>query len=120
MTSGGGANNAGTIFKMKLDGGNFTVIKSFVFANDGGAPNGNLIQANDGNFYGMTTNGGHIFQLTQAGVYSNLHTFNSSIDGYNPFGSLIQGTDGNLYGTCSDGGTKSFRYNFSNVARGKF
>ncbi|MBV9961352.1 MAG: T9SS type A sorting domain-containing protein [Parafilimonas sp.] len=107
MTSGGGANNAGTIFKMKLDGSNFTVIKTFVFANDGGAPLGKLLQASDGNFYGMTSNGGHIFQLTQAGGYSNLHTFNSSLDGYNPFGSLIQASDGNLYGTCSDGGTKS-------------
>ena len=107
MTTGGGSNNAGTIFKMNLSGSSFTVVKSFVFATDGGAPNGNLVQANDNNFYGMTSNGGHIFQLTTAGIYTNLHTFNSSTDGYNPMGSLIQGIDGNLYGTCSDGGLNS-------------
>ena len=107
MTSGGGSNNAGTIFRMNLAGTSFTVLKHFVFATDGGAPNGSLIQANDNNFYGMTTNSGHIFQLTTGGIYTNLHTFNSSTDGYNPMGSLIQGIDGNLYGTCSDGGSSS-------------
>jgi len=55
----------------------------------------------------MTTNSGRIFKVTSAGVYTNMHTFNSSTDGYNAFCSLIQGTDGNLYGTCSDGGQKS-------------
>ncbi len=107
MTVGGGSNNAGTIFKISLSGSSFSVIKNFVFATDGGAPGGSLIQASDSNFYGMTTNSGRIFELTKAGVYTNLHTFNSSTDGYNPMGSLIQGGDGSLYGTCSDGGLNS-------------
>lgn len=103
MTTGGGAGNAGTIFKLKTSGSNFTVVKSFVFATDGGSPQGSLLQANDSNFYGMTSNSGRIFKLTPTGVYTNLHTFNSSYEGYNPMGSLIQGKDGYLYGTCSDG-----------------
>lgn len=107
MSSSGGSNNGGTIFKINISGSNFTVLKSFVFATDGGSPNGSLIQASDDNFYGMTTNTGRIFKLTPAGVYTNLHTFNSSSDGYVPMGSLIQDADGNLYGTCSDGGTNS-------------
>jgi uncharacterized repeat protein (TIGR03803 family) len=107
MTISGGSNNGGTIFKIKPSGSNFTVLKNFVFATDGGAPNGSLIQAKDSNFYGMTTNGGRIFRLTPAGVYTNMHTFNSSADGYNPMGSLIQGADGSYTGTCSDGGMNS-------------
>lgn len=106
MTSGGGSNNAGTIFKMSM-AGNFTVIRSFTYATDGGAPNGSLVQANDNNFYGMTSNGSRIFRLTPAGVYTNMRTLNSSTDGYIALGSLIQGVDGNLYGTCSDGGLYS-------------
>jgi len=107
MTPGGGSNNAGTIFKMNLSGTTFAVVKNFVFANDGGAPNGSLIQASDSNFYGVTSNSGRLFKLTPAGVYSNMRTFNSSTDGYNPMGSLIQGIDGSIYGTCSDGGANS-------------
>jgi uncharacterized repeat protein (TIGR03803 family) len=91
MTPGGGSNNAGTIFKINLSGSNFTVIKNFVFANDGGAPNGNLIQASDSNFYGMTSNSCRLFKLTPAGIYNNMRTFNSGGDGYNPMGSLITG-----------------------------
>lgn len=120
MTTAGGANNAGTIFKMNLSGTTFTVLKSFVFATDGGAPNGSLIQANDNNFYGMTSNSGRIFQLTTSGTYTNLHTFNSSTDGYNAFGSLIQAADGNLYGTCSDGGSKSAGTIFQMSLSGSF
>ncbi|HEX5151209.1 MAG TPA: choice-of-anchor tandem repeat GloVer-containing protein [Parafilimonas sp.] len=120
MTPGGGSNNAGTIFKMNLSGTNYSVIKNFVFANDGGAPNGNLLQANDSNFYGMTSNSGRLFKLTPAGVYSNMHTFNSSTDGYNPFGSLIQGIDGSLYGTCSDGGANSSGTVFRMALSGSF
>lgn len=106
MTSGGGSNNAGTIFKMSM-GGNFNVIRSFTYATDGGAPTGSLIQAKDDNFYGMTSNGSRIFRLTTGGIYTNMRTLNSSTDGYIALGSLIQGIDGNLYGTCSDGGLYS-------------
>lgn len=119
MTTAGGANNSGTIFKINLTG-TFTLIKSFVFATDGGAPTGNLVQASDNNFYGMTSNSGHIFKLTTAGVYTNIHTFNSSVDGYNAFGSLIQAADGNLYGTCSDGGQKSAGTIFQITLSGTF
>jgi len=120
MTLSGGSNNGGTIFKMNLSGSNFNVLKSFVFATDGGSPNGNLIQASDSNFYGMTTNGAHLFRLTPAGVYTNLHTFNSSSDGYIPLGSLMQGADGSLYGTCSDGGVNSAGTIFKMALDGTF
>ncbi len=103
MTVAGGTGNGGTIFKMNLTGSSFNVIRNFVSATDGNAPVGDLVQANDGNFYGMTSSSAKIFKLTQAGVFTVIHTLNSSTEGYVPTGSLIQGIDGNLYGTCSDG-----------------
>ncbi len=85
---------------------------------DGGQPNGPLLQANDGNFYGTTRAGGPntcrpvlpipcgvIFKVTPAGVETVLYAFGTSAnDGYTPLGSLIQGQDGALYGTTSNGG----------------
>jgi len=107
MCTNGGPNLGGTIFKINTSGTSYTVIRSFVNATDGSNPQGSLIQAKDGNLYGMTTNVAKIFKLTLSGAFTVIHTFNSSTEGYYPLGSLIQGKDGNLYGTCSDGGSKA-------------
>jgi len=61
-----------------------------------------LLQANDGNLYGVTptggTNGtGTIYKLTLNGQYTLLYTFPNDKNS-NPT-SLIEGSDGNLYGT---------------------
>jgi uncharacterized repeat protein (TIGR03803 family) len=66
-----------------------------------------LIQAKNGNFYGVTTNGGPqvAFELTGAGVFTVLHTFTgSTTDAGYPYG-LVQGIDGNFYGVSESGGT---------------
>ena len=55
MTNAGGSNGTGTIFKITLTG-TFTLLHSFVYASEGANPEGSLIQAKDGNFYGLTTN----------------------------------------------------------------
>jgi len=102
MNSGGGKNNVGTIFRVAL-GGAYTVVRHLTYATDGGNPVGSLVQANDGNLYGIMANGGKIFQLTLSGTFNVIHTLSGS-EGSNATGSLIQGIDGNLYGTCSDGG----------------
>ena len=71
-----------------------------------------LIQATDGNFYGVTryggTNGvGTIFRLTTAGVETVLYSFaGGTADGAYPWG-LIQGSDGNFYGTTEGGGVQT-------------
>jgi uncharacterized repeat protein (TIGR03803 family) len=86
---------------------------------DAGQPNGPLLQASDGNFYGTTRAGGSnlcrppdnipcgaIFKVTPAGVETVLYSFGASAtDAYTPLGPLIQGTDGALYGTTASGGT---------------
>ncbi|RDC64559.1 hypothetical protein AHMF7616_03173 [Adhaeribacter pallidiroseus] len=111
MTYKGGAYNYGTIFKI-TPGGTLTVLRSLDYTNDGGYPYENLIQASDGNFYGLTLGGGStgngtIFKITLGGDYTVLRSFVSATDGANPYGSLVQGADGNLYGTTSVGGTNN-------------
>jgi len=98
----------GTIFKI-TSSGVFTTLHSFDFS-DGAWPEGPLIQATDGNFYGTTTGGGYgwgtVFRLTPTGTLTTLHIFCSQgcLDGQIPYAGLVQATNGDLYGTARDGG----------------
>ncbi len=70
-------------------------------------PSGGLFRALDGNFYGVTDEGGAIgggvaYKLTPAGVRTTLHQF--ATDSL-PVGRLAQGSDGALYGVTTNGGT---------------
>ncbi len=108
LTSNGGPDGRGTAFSIKNNGNNFSITHSF--ADWGKNPNGDLIQGDDGDFYGMTFTGGtytygSIFSVTPAGVITILHQFNSTPDGANPYGELTKGNDGNFYGMTSSGGT---------------
>lgn len=109
-TEMGGANNAGTVFKV-TPAGVETVLWSFGGGNDGVNPWAKLIQASDGNFYGTTEEGGvnntgTIFKLTPSGVETVLHSFgsNDTSDGVQPFAGLIQASDGTFYGTTIGAG----------------
>ena len=55
-TSGGGANNNGTVFKITPSGA-LTTLHSFA-GTDGANPFGGLVQATNGTFYGTTMSGG--------------------------------------------------------------
>ena len=57
MTKQGGTNGYGTVFKI-TPAGVETVLWSFGSGNDGREPYGSLLQGTDGNFYGMTSEGG--------------------------------------------------------------
>ena len=120
---GGGAKsyNTGTVFQLTPGGALHTLdvctpITSTRGGNDGGASPDGLIQAADGNFYGVAQvggkeGGGTAFRLTAAGVPSVIYQF-PGVDamGINTVGSrpvtLTVGHDGNLYGTTYQGGTK--------------
>jgi uncharacterized repeat protein (TIGR03803 family) len=106
ISSDGGLGYGG-IFKLS-GSGVLTLLYSFTNGNDGAAPQGPLLQASNGNFYGTTTNAGAygygtVFGMSPAGVVHTLYRF-ASTDGANPAAGLIQGTDGNFYGTTSAGG----------------
>ena len=110
MTAEGGANNFGTVFKI-TPAGSEVVLYSFKGGpSDGAGPNGDLIQASDDNFYGMTYGGGAngfgtIFKITPAGTETVLYSFKGGpSDGASPIDSLIQTSDGNLYGMTQGGG----------------
>src|ERR1043166_3024634 len=75
-------------------------------------PQGGLLQAADGNFYGTTAFGGTnaengtIFRLTAGGLPTVLFSFNGT-NGSHPLASLIEGADGNFYGTTPFGGSNA-------------
>jgi uncharacterized repeat protein (TIGR03803 family) len=109
----GGTSNNGTVFKM-TPGGVETVLYSFAGTpSDGASPEAGLIQASDGNFYGTTSYGGAnnygtVFEITQSGTETVLHSFSGAPnDGQEPLAPLLQGSDGNLYSTTYVGGANS-------------
>ena len=127
---GGANNNSGTIFEMTPTGTLTTLYNFCSQANcaDGANPLG-LMQATNGNFYGMTGNGGAngvgaIFEMTPAGKVTTLYSFCSQTncaDGEFPWvGTLTQATDGNLYGTATNGGTTGIGTIFNITPGGSF
>jgi uncharacterized repeat protein (TIGR03803 family) len=121
-TQKGGTNGFGTVYRITAAGVE-TVLYSFgASPSDGVYPGGSLIQASDGNFYGMTSNGGAntcpagspfpnscgtAFEITPAGVETILYSFGASAsDGSNPNGNLVQASDGNFYGVTDGGGSQ--------------
>ena len=76
-------------------------------------PSGNLIQATDGNLYGISTYGGlygqgTVFKVTIGGTVTTLYSFCAKTDcpdGAEPEGNLVQGMDGALYGHAMYGGS---------------
>jgi uncharacterized repeat protein (TIGR03803 family) len=119
LTMLGGTNGQGTLFELDPSTNTFTKKVDLATAT-GGQPSGSLVQAANGNLYGMTKAGG----ANSAGVifeYNiSTNTYTSKIDltvanGSVPLGSLIKAVNGNLYGVTSAGGTSSlgalFEYN---------
>ncbi len=107
----GGSYGGGVIFQLTLQGA-ITVLHNFPdpnYPNDGSNTFAGLLQATDGNFYGVTENGGNwgwgvIFQITPVGGYSILHNFDG-YKGQNPFTPPMQHTNGKIYGLAISGGT---------------
>jgi uncharacterized repeat protein (TIGR03803 family) len=109
-------------------------------ATGGTAPRGELLAANDGNFYVALSSGGAssvgaIMRITPAGVAVVMHSFKSdATEGYSPYAGMIQASDGALYGTTFYGGTKSVGsvyklaldgtftnlYSFTNASQGPY
>ncbi len=109
-TIGERLNNHGTVFRITPDGSLTTLYSFGNFAGDGTDPDAPLIQGSDGNFYGTAAHGGTfnhgtVFQITPAGVLTNIWQFTGGMDGASPFAALVQGRDGLFYGTTYGGGS---------------
>lgn len=113
MTRFGGLNGYGVIFQYNPQTSSFTKMVDFDMVTNGGLPEGSLIQATDGKFYGLTKEGGvHsngvLFQFNPANsAVINKFDFDDSPNGSAPDGSLIQAYDGNLYGMTNMGGSSN-------------
>jgi len=112
----------GTVFQYRKNG-IFSGFLSFALSQATGfGPRGGLTRANDGNYYGTTsdtrptgtgTQGyslgpsrGTVYRLSSDFSFATLFTFYGT-NGSIPSGSLLQGFDGFLYGTTSSGGAFS-------------
>ena len=109
----GGSNNSGAVFRIARDGTSFQVLTNFPGTSSGANPEGGLVQARNGFFYGTTYSGGAngygtLYQLTPDGNLTILGGFSNGNPGGNPSGKLLLGLDGYLYGTASFGGTLNF------------
>ena len=119
-----GTGGYGTVFKLTPQGVEttlYTFTGTTTSGPDGAIPFGQLVRGSDGNFYGVTAQGGlpcvpatvssnattcgTVFKVTPEGIETILHRF-SGPDGQNPIG-LIQGSDGNFYGTTFGGNTNT-------------
>ncbi|MFL0357571.1 choice-of-anchor tandem repeat GloVer-containing protein [Erythrobacter sp. GH1-10] len=127
VTQNGGAfGGGGTVFKISLNG-DYTQLHSFGNGEfDGDTPSGGLVEAADGNFYGVTTSGGDntcseipsgvgncgtIFRMSPSGETQIMHSFGDpakSDEGVSPDGPLVQGADGSLYGVTQGRGENGF------------
>lgn len=126
----------GTVFKISPSGKLTTLhsfcsqINAYGVCLDGAWPMG-LIQASDGNIYGITEQGGGvaqglncyepdgneygcgtIFKISPNGKLTTVYNFCPQLnsnqicpDGEQPQATLVQGSDGNLYGTTAYGGS---------------
>lgn len=106
MAENGGANDYGVLFRVRLDGTNFSRLVDFDYP-VGGDPQGTLIY--DGTFlYGLTSQGGTngagvAFKVKTDGTgYVKLHDFDYTNGAY-PYGSLVA-IGSTLYGFTSTGG----------------
>jgi uncharacterized repeat protein (TIGR03803 family) len=104
VTSNGGTNRGGGVFKVNRDGSNFRVLHSFPDGpNDGGSPQG-LVEGRDGQLYGTTVFGGRdakgtVFRLSRNGAnYRVIHHFKEI---YGLETALLEGSDGALFGATS-------------------
>ena len=104
VTSLGGPEDAGTVFRL-TPSGTETLVISFLKSNFGGwgPDSGGLIQDADGDLFGtVALDGGALYELSiqDANMLMTWWPFDSML----PIGNPIQATDGNFYGATIKGG----------------
>jgi uncharacterized repeat protein (TIGR03803 family) len=110
MTNWGGVNDLGVLFEWDPTNNAFTKKLDFNGGENGSNPQGSLMEAGNGKFYGMTAFGGAngfgvLFEWDPVtNAYAKKLDFNGDLNGSNPYGSLIQADNGRLYGMTFTGG----------------
>jgi uncharacterized repeat protein (TIGR03803 family) len=113
-SGGGGAHDAGVVFKLTPSGKSYseTVIHSFAGGTGAGSPTGALVLDDAGDLFGVSSGGasgaGVVYKLTPKGsryVISLVYSFNGETDGFRPLGPLLIDSQGQLFGTTAAGGT---------------
>ena len=109
----GGTMGGGVVYK-STPAGVVTVLHNFDpnDALEGYAPYAGLVQATDGNLYGVTYYGGPYacgvaFKITPAGTYSVVYSFDQTQGGL-PAPTPMQSTTGKIYGLTASGGSSDF------------
>jgi len=115
-TYGGGAGDAGAVYKLTPFGGQWSesVIYSFQNNSDGALPQSGLIFDASGNLYGTSSAGGPnygaVYELTPTQFgwsEQTLHGFHDYSLGASPIGGVAFDPAGNLYGTTIYGGANT-------------
>src|SRR5208283_5314746 len=119
---GGGAHNAGVVFKVDTCG-HETVLYSFTGGADGSSPNGVILDW-AANLYGTTNGGGAsgagvVFKVDPSGHETVLYSFTGGNDGGFSDAGVIRDWKGNLYGTTNGGGASSLGVAFKVDTSGK-
>jgi uncharacterized repeat protein (TIGR03803 family) len=111
VTSQGGANNSGVVYKL-TPSGTLTVLYSFAGGStDGCYPFGTPVMDTAGNLYGTASECGPsglgiLWKLSKTGTETILHAFaGGTSDGGDPLAGVIRDSQGNLYGATKTGGT---------------
>jgi uncharacterized repeat protein (TIGR03803 family) len=104
----GGISNQGTVFRLRTDGTDFSVLRSFNAADTGGVAPSSLVEGTNGLLYGTSGEGqflqGVIWSMQRDGAgFTVLRDAAIEAHGYNPL-SLVAGRDGVLYGAMRDAG----------------
>ena len=111
VTSGGGADNDGTVFEIAKSTGALTTMANFTGAN--GADPWGVSSDAGGDLFGTTAYGGAddagtVFEIAKStGQLTTLATFTGA-NGENPFGTVISDAAGDLFGTTAYGGAGGY------------
>lgn len=106
-TANGGRANCGTVFRIREDGGGFTVVHSFAGGPGGSLPVSALVYDGAGTLYGTTVgSNGSVYRLrTDGSGFETLHAFKGGEgDGRGPQGQLLLDGTGNIFGATIGGG----------------
>ncbi len=105
----GGTSNAGTVFRLQKDGGDYAVLHSFNGGSTDGSTPWGIIEASDGMLYGVTYLGGVasngvIYRISRDGAtFQKLRDLGSTNgEPVGPCTRLLEASDGALYG-CTAG-----------------